>query len=55
MNTEATEYSKSGTDDEAARRDETAFDPNTTDPGAQKKKAGDEDRVSRHCECAIED
>lgn len=55
MNTEATEYSKSGTDDEAARREETAFDPDTTEPGAQKEKAGEEDRVSRHGECALQD
>ncbi|MCJ1267862.1 hypothetical protein MMC22_007748 [Lobaria immixta] len=41
MNTEATEYSKSATDDEAARHEEAAFDPNTTDPQAQKKKAGE--------------
>lgn len=41
INTEATEYSKSATDDEAARHEEAAFDPNTTDPGAQKKKAGE--------------
>ena len=54
MNTEATEYSKSGTDDEAARHDEAAFDPNLTDPGTQQKKAGDVDGVSRHCACGIE-
>ncbi|MCJ1461635.1 hypothetical protein MMC07_000232 [Pseudocyphellaria aurata] len=41
MNTEATEYSKSSTDDEAAKHDEAAFDPNTTDPGEQKEKAGE--------------
>lgn len=41
INTEAIEYSKSGTDDEAARHEEAAFDPNTTDPEAQKKKAGE--------------
>lgn len=54
MNTEATEYSKSATDDEAARHDEAAFDPNLTDPGTQKKKAGDVGGVSRHCVCGIE-
>ena len=41
MNTEATEYSKSGTDDEAARREDAAFDPNMTDPQKQKDKAGE--------------
>ena len=54
MNTEATEYSKSATDDEAARHDEAAFDPNLTDPETQKKKAGDVGGVSRHCACGIE-
>ena len=37
---ESTEYSKSGTDDEAAGLNEAAFDPNTTDPGAEKNIAG---------------
>lgn len=37
---ESTEYSKSGTDDEAAGLDQAAFDPNTTEPGAEKKAAG---------------
>ncbi|KAL8874376.1 MAG: hypothetical protein Q9174_000275 [Haloplaca sp. 1 TL-2023] len=41
MNTEATEYSKSGTDDASARHEDTAFDPSTTDPGHQKDKAGE--------------
>lgn len=54
MNTEATEYSKSATDDEAARHEEAAFDPNTTDPQAQKKKAGESGEVSRCCECEID-
>lgn len=37
---ESTEYSKSGTDDEAAGLNEAAFDPNTTEPGAEKNIAG---------------
>lgn len=37
---ESTEYSKSGTDDEAAGLDQAAFDPNTTEPGAEKNAAG---------------
>ncbi|KAI4200459.1 MAG: hypothetical protein LQ350_003907 [Teloschistes chrysophthalmus] len=41
INTEATEYSKSGTDDASARQDDTAFDPSTTDPHSQKEKVGE--------------
>ena len=41
MNTEATEYSKSATDDEGARQGEAAFDPDITDPQEQKDKAGE--------------
>ncbi|CAO1597210.1 hypothetical protein XANCAGTX0491_001029 [Xanthoria calcicola] len=41
INTEATEYSKSGTDDASARHEDTAFDPDVTDPGHQKDKVGD--------------
>lgn len=37
---ESTEYSKSGTDDQAAGIDWAAFDPNTTEPAAEKKAAG---------------
>ncbi|KAH6700622.1 hypothetical protein BKA61DRAFT_620868 [Leptodontidium sp. MPI-SDFR-AT-0119] len=40
INTEATEYSKSGTDDGAAAQEEAAFDPKTTDPQEEKKIAG---------------
>ncbi|KAL8905061.1 MAG: hypothetical protein Q9207_002876 [Kuettlingeria erythrocarpa] len=36
ISAEATEYSKSGTDDESARQEDIAFDPSTTDPGEQK-------------------
>ena len=46
INTEATEYSKSGTDDASARQDEAAFDPNITDPGKQKDKAAEGNSVS---------
>ncbi|PBP20968.1 hypothetical protein BUE80_DR008221 [Diplocarpon rosae] len=41
INTEATEYSKSGTDDAAARQEEAAFDPSTTDPQEERKIAGE--------------
>ena len=41
IDTEATEYSKSGTDDGAARQEEAAFDPNNTDPEQEKKVAGE--------------
>ena len=41
MNTEATEYSKSATDDEGARHDDAAFNPDITDPQQQKDKAGE--------------
>ncbi|KAE8453439.1 hypothetical protein EG329_010300 [Mollisiaceae sp. DMI_Dod_QoI] len=41
INTEATEYSKSGTDDESARQEQAAFDGNTTDPGKEKDIAGE--------------
>ena len=40
INTEASEYSKSGTDDAAARADSTAFDPDTTSPEAQHEQEG---------------
>lgn len=40
MNTEATEYSKSASDDESARQEEAAFNPNVTDPQKQKDVAG---------------
>lgn len=41
INTEATEYSKSATDDEGARQEDAAFDPNITDPQQEKDKAGE--------------
>ncbi|APA15695.1 predicted protein [Sclerotinia sclerotiorum 1980 UF-70] len=40
INTEATEYSKSGTDDAAAREQSAAFDPNITNPESEKNQAG---------------
>jgi hypothetical protein len=40
INPEATEYSKSGTDDAAAKQEEAAFDPSTTDPQEEKDVAG---------------
>ena len=39
INTEATEYSKSATDDEGARHADTAFNPDVTDPQEQKDMA----------------
>lgn len=41
INTEATEYSKSGTDDASAKQEDAAFDPDITDPQEQKDKAGE--------------
>lgn len=41
MNTEATEYSKSATDDEGARQEDAAFNPDITDPQEQKDVAGE--------------
>lgn len=41
INTEATEYSKSGTDDGSAKQEEAAFDPKTTDPAKEKDIAGE--------------
>lgn len=45
INTEATEYTKSGTDDEVAAQDKAAFDPNQTSPEAQKATAGEGNSV----------
>lgn len=54
INTEATEYSKSGTDDGAAAQEEAAFDPKTTDPQEEKKIAGkgNEVRYPLICPCS---
>ena len=41
INTEATEYSKSGTDDASAQQEDAAFDPDITDPQHEKQKAGE--------------
>jgi hypothetical protein len=46
INTEATEYTKSGTDDGAAAQEEAAFDPNNTSPEGEMKKAGEGNEVS---------
>jgi len=46
INTEATEYSKSATDDEGARQEEAAFNPNITDPQEENEKAGESTGVS---------
>jgi len=39
INNESTEYSKSGSDDQVARQEDAAFDPNKTDPEDQKETA----------------
>ena len=49
MNVEANEYSKSGTDDQAARHDKTAYDPSTTDPDAQREDVGANSGVRTVC------
>jgi len=40
INTEPSEYSKSGTDEEAAQKDSAAYNPSTTDPQKEKDLAG---------------
>jgi hypothetical protein len=45
INTDATEYSKSGTDDDAAKNEQAAFDPSQTAPGEEKEKAGEGNEV----------
>jgi hypothetical protein len=47
INTEATEYSKSTTDDDAARNEEAAFDPKSTSPSEEKAKTGEGNEVVR--------
>ena len=49
INRESTEYSKSGTDDQAAAMEEAAFDPSKTKPEEQKKMAGKGNAVSASC------
>jgi hypothetical protein len=41
INTEATEYSKSATDDEGARQEDAAFNPDITNPQEEMDKAGE--------------
>lgn len=43
IDTESTEYTRSGSDDEVAAIDDAAFNPDLTDPDSQKKKTGAED------------
>lgn len=45
INTEATEYTRSGTDDSAAHTN-VAFDPTVTSPEGEKETAGKENKVS---------
>lgn len=40
INTEATEYSKSGTDDQSASNEDAAFNPDVTSPEGEKDLAG---------------
>ena len=46
MNTEANEYAKSGTDDDAARQSDAAFNPDKTSPEEQLETAGKGKAVS---------
>lgn len=46
---EPNEYSKSGSDDAAARVEETAFDPDKTSPEAQHDHAASESSEVRGC------
>lgn len=43
---DANEYSKSGTDESAAKSEDAAFNPNITDPEEAKKKAGEGNDVN---------
>ena len=45
INTEANEYSKSATDDESARQDDAAFNPDVTNPQQEKDVAGENNEV----------
>jgi hypothetical protein len=45
INAEPSEYSKSGTDQQAAQKDSAAYDPSTTDPQKEKDLAGVGDEV----------
>jgi hypothetical protein len=47
INRESTEYSKSGTDDQAAEQKQAAFDPNQTSPEQEKKTAGEGNDVRK--------
>ena len=40
INTDATEYSKSGSDDSSAAQERAAFEPGRTDPEEAKQEAG---------------
>lgn len=46
IDTEATEYTKSGTDDQTAANEDAAFNPDITSPEAEKKAAGKGNEVS---------
>lgn len=46
INREATEYAKSGTDDQTAAIEDAAFDPSKTDPEEQLQTAGAKSGVS---------
>ena len=45
INAEPSEYSKSGTDEQAAQKDSAAYNPSTTDPEKEKDLAGVVDEV----------
>ncbi|KAK0103424.1 hypothetical protein ONS95_005448 [Cadophora gregata] len=47
IDTEPTEYTKSGTDDGAAAQADAAYDPNVTDPQKEKDIAGEGNEVRK--------
>lgn len=49
INTEATEYSKSGTDDQSAANEDAAFNSEITRPEKEKEVAGKGNEVSFWC------
>jgi hypothetical protein len=53
INTDATEYSKSGSDDAAAKQTEAAYDPSTTDPEKEKDVAGGGNEVSEQKDVCV--
>jgi hypothetical protein len=54
INTNRTEYTKSGTDDEIAGNQEAAFDPSITSPESEKNKASEGNDVSYIVSVAVD-